>query len=169
VRKIEYPSDTDGGVVASDRRESSGKRPWIAALLAVLYPGLGHLYLRLWGRAILWFVFVITSTTLLIPDDAYPSTFSVDAVLNAAQAIPLAVSLTVLALSALNVVDAYLMARRMQGGSTSTTDSVGLGTGIGSGGDGDGTQTCPHCGKELDEDLEFCHWCTTELDDSEGE
>jgi hypothetical protein len=151
--------------VAANRRESSGKRPWIAVLLAVLYPGLGHLYLRLWGRAILWFVFVVTSTTLLVPDDVYPATFSVEAVVGAAQAIPLVVSLVVLALSALNVVDAYLMARRMDGGNDSGTDRMGLGAGTG--GSDDGTQTCPSCGKELDEDLDFCHWCTTELDGTE--
>jgi len=149
--------------VAADSRESSGKRPWVAVLLAVLYPGLGHLYLRLWGRAILWFVFIVTATTLLVPGDVYPSTFSLEAVLGAAQAIPVVVSLVVLALSALNVVDAYLMARRMDGRSDSTTDAAGLGTG---GGD-DGTRSCPNCGKELDENLDFCHWCTTELDDTE--
>jgi hypothetical protein len=145
--------------VATDRRESSGKRPWVAVLLAVLYPGLGHLFLRLWGRALLWFVFIVTSTTLLVPDDVYPATVSVEAVVGAAQAIPLVVSLLVLALSALNVVDAYLMARRMDG--DDGTDRMGLGA-AGSG--DDGTRTCPNCGKDLDGDLDFCHWCTAELD-----
>lgn len=27
----------------------------------------------------------------------------------------------------------------------------------------DGTITCPNCGKEVDADMEFCHWCTTEF------
>ena len=34
---------------ATERR---GKRPWLAVVLAVLHPGLGHLYLREWLRAI---------------------------------------------------------------------------------------------------------------------
>jgi predicted amidophosphoribosyltransferase len=42
-----------------------------------------------------------------------------------------------------SVGDAYVLAR--QGSST------------------DG-QHCPSCGKELDEDLDFCHWCTQRLD-----
>ncbi|AXR79121.1 hypothetical protein AArcMg_0898 [Natrarchaeobaculum sulfurireducens] len=29
--------------------------------------------------------------------------------------------------------------------------------------------TCPQCGKELDEDLAFCHWCTTRLEPPEGD
>lgn len=33
----------------------SGKRLWLASALAVIYPGLGHVYLREWLRALLWF------------------------------------------------------------------------------------------------------------------
>ena len=48
--------------------EAPRKRPWLAAVLTVLIPGLGHLYLRLWGRALLWFVIVIGSVLVLVPE-----------------------------------------------------------------------------------------------------
>jgi hypothetical protein len=172
VRKIKQAQNTDVQVMATDTSSaSSGKRPWLAALLAFVYPGLGHVYLRLWGRALLWFVFVVASTMLLIPADTFPSTLSLTAMQEALQTIPLAVTLTVLGLTVLNVVDAYLMARRLGRGE--------VGGGIpGFGGDSeptagvtatteDGEQTCPNCGREVDADLDFCHWCTTELGDSE--
>jgi uncharacterized paraquat-inducible protein A len=134
-------------VGAHDTR-TSGKRPWIAVLLAILYPGLGHLYLREWIRGIMWFGLVVSSVMLLLPADAFPETVSVDAYLSAAAAIPLHVSLAIVALSALSVADAYWLARR-----AATPAAVA---------DGE-TRSCPNCGKELDEDLDFCHWCTTRL------
>ncbi|MFC7134121.1 MULTISPECIES: zinc ribbon domain-containing protein [Salinibaculum] len=142
------------------RGRTGRKRPWLAALLAVLYPGLGHIYLRKWGRALLWFVVIITASTFLIPPDAVPSTLSLDALVDAGQAVPLPVSLAILTLTFLSMADAYWLARRTaedvqtgtQGPATTTTDSE--------------TQTCPNCGKELDDDLDFCHWCTTELQTS---
>jgi hypothetical protein len=132
--------------VATDPTDSAGKRPWLAALLSVLYPGLGHVYLRLWGRALLWFLSIVTATALLVPQEAYPSTLSVGAAVEAAQALPLTVSLTILLMTGLNVLDAYLMAKR-----SGQPEE-------------EGGRTCPNCGKEVDEDLEFCQWCTTELD-----
>ncbi|MEF8888059.1 MAG: zinc ribbon domain-containing protein [Haloarculaceae archaeon] len=133
----------------ADSSDSTGKRPWLAALLSVLYPGLGHVYLRLWGRALLWFLSIVTATALLVPPEAYPSTLSVGAAMEAAQALPLTVSLTILLMTLLNVLDAYMMAKRASK----------------SGGDAsEGGPTCPNCGKEVDEDLDFCQWCTTELE-----
>jgi len=132
----------------ADSSDSTGKRPWLAALLSVLYPGLGHVYLRLWGRALLWFLSIVTATALLVPPEVYPSTLSVSAAMEAAQALPLTVSLTILLMTGLNVLDAYMMAK--QSGEESS--------------EGDGTGTCPNCGKEVDEDLDFCQWCTTELE-----
>jgi hypothetical protein len=131
----------------ADSSDSTGKRPWLAALLSVLYPGLGHVYLRLWGRALLWFLSIVTATALLVPTEAYPSTLSVSAAMEAAQALPLTVSLTILLMTLLNVLDAYMMAKQS-----------------GDGGGSEDEATCPNCGKEVDEDLNFCQWCTTELE-----
>jgi hypothetical protein len=133
----------------ADSSDSTGKRPWLAALLSVLYPGLGHVYLRLWGRALLWFLSIVTATALLVPPEVYPSTLSVSAAMDAARALPLTVSLTILLMTLLNVLDAYMMAKR---GKTSGTEGP------------EGEATCPNCGKEVDEELDFCQWCTTELE-----
>ena len=66
----------------------TNKRPWLAVLLAFVYPGLGHIYLREWLRALVWFFLVVTSSTLLIPEAAVPETLSVEAFVAAAEAIP---------------------------------------------------------------------------------
>jgi hypothetical protein len=134
---------------SADSPDSTGKRPWLAALLSVLYPGLGHVYLRLWGRALLWFLSIVTATALLVPPEVYPSTLSVGAAMEAARALPLTVSLTILLMTLLNVLDAYMMAKR---GKTSGTEGP------------EGEAACPNCGKEVDEELDFCQWCTTELE-----
>jgi len=124
----------------------SDKRPWLAALLSFLYPGLGHVYLRLWGRALLWFGSIVAATALLIPPEAYPATLTPEAMLGAAETLPWTVSLTVVVMATLNVADAYLMARRLEGQA-----------------EGGAAESCPNCGKEVDEDLEFCQWCTERL------
>ena len=141
---------------ATSRGRTGQKRPWLAALLAILYPGLGHVYLRKWGRALLWFLIIITSSTLLIPQDAVPSTLSFDALLAAGRAVPLPVSVAILMLTFLSMADAYWLARRS---GEEPVQSAGP-----TSAEGD-TQTCPNCGKELDADLDFCHWCTTKLDE----
>jgi hypothetical protein len=128
------------------------KRPWLAVLLAVIYPGLGHLYLREWIRAILWFGLIVSATSLLLPADAVPSALTLEAVIEATSSIPLRVSLAIVALTVLSVFDAYWLARRAE------TEAAAAAVG-----GRDGTQSCPNCGKELDEDLEFCHWCTEPL------
>jgi hypothetical protein len=131
------------------------KRPWLAALLAVIYPGLGHLYLREWIRGILWFGLIVSATSLLLPADAVPSALTLEAVIEATSSIPLRVSLAIVALTVLSVFDAYWLAQRAE------TEAAAAAVGA-----GEGTQSCPNCGKDLDEDLDFCHWCTEPLPDA---
>jgi len=128
------------------------KRPWLAVLLAFLYPGLGHIYLREWLRAIVWFLLVVTSSTLLVPEGAVPDGLSVEALLTAAEAVPTTAALALVSITLFSMVDAYWMAKRRN-----QRTAVDEGT------------TCPHCGKDLDEDLEFCHWCTEPLHVESGE
>jgi len=127
--------------------DGSPKRPWLAALLAFLYPGLGHVYLRKWIRAMLWFGLVVTTSTLLIPESAIPGSLSVDALIEAGQAIPIEATLTILSISFLSVADAYWLAAQ-----SNRQRAI------------EAAETCPNCGKELDEDIDFCHWCTTEIE-----
>lgn len=133
--------------MAATDHGGSNKRPWLAALLAIVYPGLGHLYLREWLRALMWFGLIVSSVWLLFPQ---PEAVSVDAYLAAASAVPLEVSLALLLLSVLSVYDAYRLARE----ANRTVAVTGQ----------DGQVQCPHCGKEVEADLDFCHWCTEPLD-----
>ena len=127
---------------------TSRKRPWLAALLAVGYPGLGHLYLREWARALLWFGLTILTASLLVPQTVVPTTMSVSSMRQAAQAMPIEATLGLLVVGILNVADAYWFAVRNNAEVEQTVEGA----------------RCPNCGKEVDDDIDFCQWCTTELD-----
>ena len=119
------------------------KRPWLAVVLALIYPGLGHIYLREWLRALVWFFLVVTGSTLLIPTGAVPETISLEAFAAAAEAIPPENGLALISITVFSMADAYWVAKRRN-----TVTMV------------EERNTCPNCGKDLDPDLEFCHWCT---------
>jgi len=129
-------------------RSVSGKRPWLAALLAAFVTGLGHLYLRRWRRGLGWLL-VLFAVTVLFVDPA-----TVDAFATGGSVDPLAVA-PIYAVGALSVVDAYLVARAGNFVARITPTE-----------DGEFTH-CPNCGKELDGDLDFCQWCSTDLGDVE--
>lgn len=138
----------------------TGRRPWLASLLALLYPGAGHAYLREWGRALLWFILTMGAAVLVVPADAIEQTGPVTdpasfiAATRAIQeATPLFGTISIFVIIGFSVVDAYMLAREAKE-TTNTETST------------DELDTCPECGKPLDEDLSFCHWCTTEFDNS---
>ncbi|EMA50575.1 zinc ribbon domain-containing protein [Halococcus thailandensis] len=129
----------------------SGKRPLLAAALALLYPGLGHLYLREWLRALTWFGLTFATVAIALPASAIPENgagFSLDAVMQASEALPMEAEIAIFVLFVLNTVDAYRIAR---GSRTEQSTAA------------DGKQRCPNCGRETDADLEFCQWCTEPL------
>lgn len=119
----------------------------------MLYPGLGHVYLRAWLRAIGWFVLAVAAAALVVPESAYAAYESggFDALYAASQDFGTDVFISLLGVRLLNVVDAYLTALKQ---SRAATAEVKEGT-------------CPSCGKELDPELDFCPWCTTRLDESQ--
>lgn len=132
--------------------DTGRKRPWLAVLLALVYPGLGHLYLRLWFRSLMWFGLMASSIVVLLPEAAVQQgdtgfTAAFVAVRDGVAALPLESQLLLTSLTILQIVDAYVLARR-------------------SGESGETGPECPSCGKELDEDIDFCHWCTTRLEES---
>ncbi len=176
------------------------RRPWLAVLLAIVISGLGHAYLRRWGRALAWYVAITATLVFLVPDAALDQLF--------AQEIPplddIGPALVVIAAS---IVDAYVVAIRnnrayerqqraratepgtpgadraeggLGDGSTGGTDSVGSSGSVGddtgvvsadasSGADAETpTIDCPHCGRETDPEIDFCHWCTEPLDRTGG-
>lgn len=124
--------------------ENGTKRPWLAALLAVL-PGLGHVYLRLWGRALLWAGTTAVTVVVFLPDGGL-------AVARQEGIAALGVSLTGTALfmlssvTAVAALDAYWHASH---GAASDRGPNGA--------------ACPECGRQVDGDLDFCQWCTAEL------
>jgi len=127
-------------------RTLSRKRPWLAAVLAALATGLGHLYLRRWRRALGWLaVIAITNYALVDPG-------TLDELARGTVTDPLAV-MAMFLVAALSVADAYLLARAQNAIVRMTVTS-------------DGRLThCPNCGEELEGDLDFCQWCATEVPD----
>ena len=136
---------------------SSTKRPWVAIVLSVVFPGLGHVYLREWIRTGLWLALLFATAWMVIPPDIIPQETSAEAIMQASRNIPDEASLLILGLRVLNVVDAYVLARQRN----RTADAVESG------------RQCPECGHELDDDdITFCPWCATEIEtgtDAESE
>ncbi|MFB6105449.1 MAG: zinc ribbon domain-containing protein [Halobacteriaceae archaeon] len=141
------------------RSNGSARRGLVAALLAFVYPGVGHLYLREWRRALGWFLasFLVGAVVVLVgaPDAMHAvESQGLSAMSQVQDALSTTELLPVMAIRALNIADAYLIGARgrapgrRDGGVTDAADGP----------------TCPNCGKELDEDLDFCPWCTTRLD-----
>lgn len=126
-----------------------GARPWLAALLAFLYPGLGHVYLRRWLRALSWFLLALATASVVMPESVMVAfeQRGFEGLLEASRSLPLSTLLPLFGVRLLNVIDAYLSARR-----ASRKPESG--------------PRCPECGKPLDEDLAFCPWCTTRLEES---
>lgn len=131
------------------------RRGLLAVVFAFLYPGLGHVYLRAWLRAIGWFVLALVAAALVVPESAYAAYESggFDALYSVSQDFGSDVFVSLLGIRVLNVIDAYLTAIRQ----SRTADAESA------------EGTCPSCGKELDEELDFCPWCTTRLDEYETE
>lgn len=123
------------------------RRPWVAVLLAFVYPGLGHVYLREWGRALLWFVLAIGSVLLLAPTPDTGGVTGIDSLVRASQQVPPAALLGIASVTAFSMLDAYLLAIRR------TNRPTG--------------HYCPHCGREIDGDIDFCPWCAEPLDGGE--
>ena len=128
-------------------------RPWLAAILGLAITGLGHLYLRRWRRALLWVALSFAVLLLFVPTE------SVTALSNAANGSgtlpPLTDILPVLSVSLMSVVDAFFLGLKQ----------VSEPSGVLTDDDDDESVACPQCGREVDADLDFCHWCTTRLDE----
>jgi hypothetical protein len=119
-------------------------------MLSFLQPGLGHVYLRAWTRAVSWFLVWFVAVVVLV--DLPNAALTVDGLLTTASQLFTAVggldllpSLLLAAVTAFAMVDAYRLGEHRGRGEVEGP-------------------TCPTCGEALDEDLDFCPWCTTELE-----
>lgn len=117
--------------------------PLVATFLGAVVTGMGHLYLQRYHRALGWLIITAVTAVVFVPAHA------VEAIVTGGAADPFAM-LPVFAISIVSTFDAYLLATVRK-----RTQVV----------DADGTLArCPACGGELDPELGFCHWCTTEFD-----
>lgn len=131
---------------------------WLRALLAaglsVLMPGAGHALVRDWLRAVGFAGLFLAASAILLPIDQVaalgPITSSGD----------LSKYATVMTEETGQMTQFFLSFIALFAAIDATFRALGFPPG---GTDDDGA-TCPHCGKEIDEELEFCHWCTTRLD-----
>lgn len=126
------------------------RRAWLAAGFSFLQPGLGHLYLRAYRRAVTWFLVwaavVATLVDIPAPDPTLSGVLAAATGLFAALGgLALLPSLVVSAVTAFAMVDAFRLA------DSRVPD--------------DDTPRCPACGRERDTDLDFCPWCTADLSD----
>jgi len=119
-------------------------------MLSFLQPGLGHLYLRAWVRAVLWFALWFGTLTVAVPSSDPGGLFAlVERTLAALDSFPSEAVLALATVTLFSTLDAYWLAARANERSR-TVES--------------GTADCPHCGREVDADLDFCHWCSEPLD-----
>jgi uncharacterized paraquat-inducible protein A len=126
-----------------DVRLARFRRPLLAAFLSLLVVGLGHLYLRRLKRAAAWVVLTVGTGVVWVPTDA------LDGVWSGTQVDPIVLA-PVIAIAAMAAIDAFSVARESQRQMAITAEGDLL--------------TCPVCGNDVDPDLDFCHWCTTDLD-----
>lgn len=127
------------------------KQAVIAGAFAVVYPGLGHVYLSEWIRAAAWFGGAVLLAAFLIPPSVVDAveTSGLTGLYEASQNLPLRTVIPLLLIRILNVIDAVWIG--LQKGQPRQADPD------------ESPATCPECGGDLDEDLEFCPWCTTVL------
>ncbi|UIP00798.1 zinc ribbon domain-containing protein [Halobaculum sp. CBA1158] len=137
-------------------RPTGPKRPWLAGVLALAVTGLGHAYLRRWLRGFGWLAVTYAAALLLVPPEAIEALAAGDPSADPTQVLP---PLIVIVASA---VDAYVLARRTR--SNAVHVSAAEFEEAAAGGEAAEQPACPSCGRELDADLDFCPWCSTELD-----
>jgi len=137
------------------------RRGLLAGFLSLVYPGLGHVYLRSWLRALGWFALSLATAGVLMPPELVTAFQEQGVSAFSTVDIPIELTAALLAVRAFNIADAYLVAiQQARVRSMSTAERKAGGTGEAVESDPD---VCPNCGRELDDDLDFCPWCTEEL------
>jgi hypothetical protein len=118
-----------------------------ALALSLLYPGLGHLYVRSWYRALGWYLGGLVVLLAVSPDalSALLAARTVEAALLASRSMPVGTLVVVLLGSrVLGTADVWWLLRRRTGN--------------------DGTTHCDSCSRARDPDVAFCPWCLDATD-----
>ncbi|MFD1565703.1 zinc ribbon domain-containing protein [Haloarchaeobius amylolyticus] len=127
-------------------------RAILAAGLSVIMPGAGHVLSRDWLRAAVFAGLFLAASAFLLPIEqlaaAEPTSYD-EAI---TQATAMAENIDPMAQFFLSFIALF-----------ATIDAAFRALGYSSGSTAD-EATCPECGKDVDEDLAFCHWCTTRLE-----
>ncbi|MDB2226017.1 zinc ribbon domain-containing protein [Halorubrum ezzemoulense] len=148
------------------------RRPWLAALLALVVSGLGHAYLRRWARAFGWYVAVTAAVFVFVPEAAISGVL-------AGEPPPVRDVAPAAAVVGASVIDAYVVALRNNrehererdaARSADAAEPTAGGTVDGPAAPStettsDETVRCPECGKETDPTVDFCQWCAEPLGD----
>ena len=131
------------------------RRSLVAAILALVYPGLGHVYLRAWFRAIAWFGVALIAAAMVLPESAYTA-FETDGfagLIEVSRTLSTEAVLSMFVVRILNAVDAYLTGLQRPSEPEETVEAG----------------SCPECGRDLDPELDFCPWCSTRLKEFQDE
>ena len=142
---------------------------WIRAIVAIglslLVPGAGHVVLRDWGRAVLFGALFITSVVLLLPVEQLWAIAGDGSMTGAGSFGETMTELSETVDSETDAIDqATLLFLSLFAAIHAGTTALGMTDS--SGGD-EAVPACPNCGKPLDDDLSFCHWSTTRLDEGD--
>ncbi|WP_424006169.1 DUF7575 domain-containing protein [Haloferax denitrificans] len=141
-------------------------RPWLAAILGLVLTGLGHLYLRRWRRAALWVLLTFAVSALFVPPEAFDPLTGGAAIPPSEFAAVLGELVPILVVSFASVLDAFFLGLRQAAARAerSAVEDAEESAATVADPDADAV-TCPECGREVDADIDFCHWCTTRLDE----
>ncbi|MDJ1431085.1 zinc ribbon domain-containing protein [Halostagnicola sp. A-GB9-2] len=123
-----------------------------AAILSVILPGAGHAMLRDWARALLFGGLFALGIYFFVPTGDMMAAESMTEMVETMNAETSTVNQFFLMFIVLfAAIDSTFRALGFPPNGSQDTDGP----------------TCPSCGKELDDDLTFCHWCTTRLETPE--
>ena len=125
-------------------------RPYVAGLLGTIATGFGHFYLRRWLRGLGWIALAVAVTVAFVPLESLET-------MGAAEQTDLFPAAIVQLAGAF---DAFLLS---YWGSSSDDGEQAAPAAVDADAAAADTVACPNCGKEVDADLGFCHWCTTEF------
>ncbi|WP_330632569.1 zinc ribbon domain-containing protein [Halocatena halophila] len=131
------------------------RRPWIAAILGFIFTGFGHVYLRRWLRGAGWIVAAMASSFFVPQTAVDAATTAVMTAFTNPQAVqsmtvPVEQLLPIYAVMAASIIDAYIIAKM----NNQIVEEIEQ-----------GVRRCPACAKKIDDSVNFCQWCGTDLDD----
>jgi hypothetical protein len=113
-----------------------------AVVLSLLYPGLGHLYLQAWVRALVWLGVVLSAVVLVLPTDLLVAvaTGTTTSLAHVDAQVPIVTLVTLAVVTrVLGALDAWWIHRQQSNSGTHTH--------------------CHECHRTVEAAVEFCHWC----------